>query len=519
MLFVLFLITVLPRLQFQGPYLYNGDPVAYFSGAESILENGKYLIDGKTPIWPIGTSLTLIPFMQVTKSLGGSTESGAFWHGVFFIFMAVAFTYLLGKRIFNPATGLIAAILLSLAESPFIHSINSASDPGSLAMLLGATYLMLLFLDTQSPRDLFLSFFMLGLAFVFRWNYVFFLPLFLVYLVGDRRIWAFHLYPSFWLLGFFGFLVGISIQLITNYSHFGNPFQIGYGQLDYSEQFVFSVFVYLKNILRIAYRMLFTWDFFSPLLAMFGVLAIIGLWKERRRDVFWLLMPWVVLGSLSVVYFGVKPRLLMPIMPAMFLIGAEGIVRAFYALRNSLLSSGVSPRVTVVAFVLMGTILFSPMFVRTLLHAHGHFQDKVVMQQAFRWAGDHMASPEDKIITQPYYAGQNPDWLRAGWDVWASKRYSGRKIKSLEFPETWSTGYDWAVVNRFWFEGTSVRFENSREMAARFDSLCTSRNYELKMSFEAESEPLFLKKLNMLTYYPVDFLEYRPLFEVWGPVE
>ncbi|MBL7027277.1 MAG: glycosyltransferase family 39 protein [Candidatus Marinimicrobia bacterium] len=519
MLFVLFLITVLPRLQFQGPYLYNGDPVAYFSGAESILEHGKYLVDGKTPIWPIGTSLTLIPFIQLSEILGGQAESGAFWHGMFFIFLAVAFTYLLGKRIFNPATGIIAAIFVSLAESPFIHSINSASDPGSLAMLLGAIYLMLLFLDTQSPRDLFLSFFMLGLAFVFRWNYVFFLPLFLIYLVGDRRIWAFHLYPSFWFLGFFGFVAGISIQLVTNYSHFGNPLQIGYGQLDYSEQFIFSGFVYIKNMVRIMYRMLFTWDFFSPLLAMFGVLAIIGLWKEKRRDVFWLIMPWVVLGSLSVVYFGVKPRLLMPIMPAMFLIGAEGIVRAFYALRKSLLASGVSARVSVIAFVLMGIILFSPMFVRTLLHSHGHFQDKVVMQQAFRWAGDNMSNPEGRIITQPYYAGQNPDWLRAGWDVWASKRYSGRSIKSLEFPETWATGNDWAVVNRFWFEGSSVRFENSREMAARFDSLCTSRNYELKMTFEAESEPRFLKKLNMLTYYPVDFLEYRPFFEVWGPVE
>ncbi|MBC8374907.1 MAG: glycosyltransferase family 39 protein [FCB group bacterium] len=513
------MITVLPRLQFQGPYLYNGDPVAYFSGAESILEHGKYLVDGKTPIWPIGTSLTLIPFIQLSEILGGQAESGAFWHGMFFIFLAVAFTYLLGKRIFNPATGIIAAIFVSLAESPFIHSINSASDPGSLAMLLGAIYLMLLFLDTQSPRDLFLSFFMLGLAFVFRWNYVFFLPLFLIYLVGDRRIWAFHLYPSFWFLGFFGFVAGISIQLVTNYSHFGNPLQIGYGQLDYSEQFIFSGFVYIKNMVRIMYRMLFTWDFFSPLLAMFGVLAIIGLWKEKRRDVFWLIMPWVVLGSLSVVYFGVKPRLLMPIMPAMFLIGAEGIVRAFYALRKSLLASGVSARVSVIAFVLMGIILFSPMFVRTLLHSHGHFQDKVVMQQAFRWAGDNMSNPEGRIITQPYYAGQNPDWLRAGWDVWASKRYSGRSIKSLEFPETWATGNDWAVVNRFWFEGSSVRFENSREMAARFDSLCTSRNYELKMTFEAESEPRFLKKLNMLTYYPVDFLEYRPFFEVWGPVE
>jgi len=519
-LLVLLLITVAPRLQFQGPYLYNGDPVAYFSGAESILEHGTYLIDGKTPIWPIGTSLTLIPFMQLCKALGSSTEAGAFWHGMFFIFLAVAFTYLLGKRLFNPATGIIAAIFLSLSESPFIHSINSASDPGSLAMLLGAIYLMLLFLDTQSPRDLFLSFFMLGLAFVFRWNYVFFLPLFIIYLVGDRRIWAFHLYPSFWLLGFFGFLAGISIQLVTNYSHFGNPFQIGYGQLDYSEQFVFNGFIYLKNIFRIMYRMLFTWDFFSPLLAMFGVLAIFELWKEKRRDVFWLMMPWVVLGSLSVIYFGVKPRLLMPIMPAMFLIGAEGIIRTFYALRKSLSSTKVSSRVTVVAFVLMGIILFSPMFVRTLLHAHGHFQDKVVMQKAFRWAGKYMQTPNARIITQPYYAGQNADWLRAGWDVWASKRYSGRTIKSLEFPETWpDIGDDWAVVNRFWFEGSSVRFENSRAMATRFDSLCTARNYELKMTFEAEPEPLYLKKLNILTYYPVDFLEYRSLFEVWGPIE
>ncbi len=519
-LLALLLITVAPRLQFKGPYLYNGDPVAYFSGAEALLQDGKYLIDGKTPIWPIGTSLSLLPFMKMSEVLGSPAESGAFWHGVFFIFMAVAFTYLLGKRLFNPATGIIAAIFLSLAESPFINSINSASDPGSLAMLLGAIYLMLLFLDTQSPRDLFLSFFMLGVAFVFRWNYVFFLPLFLVFLVGDRRIWAFHLYPSFWLLGFFGFLAGISPQLVTNYSHFGNPFQIGYGQLDYSEQFVFNIITYLKNIIRIVYRMMFTWDFFSPLLAMFGVLAILSLWKEKRRDVLWLFLPWIVLGSLSVIYFGVKPRLLMPIMPAMFLIGAEGIVRAFFALRKSLSIHHVSPKVIVVASVFMVMTLFSPMFVRTFLHAHGHFQDKVVMQKAFRTAGAIMPGNGAKIITQPYYAGQNPDWLRAGWDVWASKRYAGRKIRSFEFPETWENEKkNWVVVNRFWFEGSSVRFENSREMLNRFDSLCVARDLELKMTLDGEAEPLFLKKLNMLTYYPVDFLEYRPSFEIWGPRE
>ena len=513
-------MTVLTRLPFQGPYLYDGDPVAYVSGAESLIEQGKYLIDGKIPFWPIGTSLTLIPFMLVSELLGGNAESGAFWHGLFFISLAVAFTYLLGKRVFNPATGIIGALFLTLAESPFIHSINSASDTGALAMLLGAVYLMLLFLDTQSPRDLFLVFFLLGWAFVFRWNYVFFAPLFMIFLIGDRRIWAFHLYPSFWILSGLGFLAGISVQLYVNFIHFGNPLKIGYAILDYREQFVFDIFVYLKNIIRVAYRMLFTWDFFSPLLAMFGLLAIIGLWKEKRRDVLWLFMPWTILGILSVIYFGVKPRLLIPIMPPMFLIGAEGIVRAFYALRRSLTVTRVSPRATLLLSILMITILFSPMFVRTLLHAHGHFQDKVVMQRAFRWAGEQIQNDEANIITQPFYAGHNDDWMRAGWDVWSSKRYSGRKIRSLEYPQTWQhEPQDWAVVNRFWFEGVNLQYENTHGMSVRFDSLKTARKLELKQVFTGEREPLLLKKLNMLSYYPVDFLEYSPTFEIWGPRE
>jgi len=517
-LFVLLVVTVLTRLPFQGPYLYDGDPVAYFTGAESLLQDGKYLIDGKIPFWPIGTSLTLIPFMLASEFFGGVQESGAFWHGLFFIYIAIAFTYLLGKRVFNPATGMIGALFLALAESPFIHSVNSASDPGSLAMLLGAIYLMLLFLDTQSPRDLFLSFFLLGWAFVFRWNYVFFLPLFVIFLTGDRRIWAFHLYPSFWILSALGFFAGISIQLYTNFVHFGNPLKIGYATLDYSEQFIFDIFVYMKNMVRVAYRMLFTWDFFSPLLAMFGVFAIIGLWNDRRRDVLWLFMPWTILGILSVIYFGVKPRLLMPIMPPMFLIGAEGIVRAFYALRTSLSPQRISPKITVLLSVVMVATLFLPMVVRTLLHAHGHFEDKVAMQKAFRYAGKQIGAGTARIITQPVYAGQNADWQRAGWDVWSSKRYAGKHIRSLAYPRTWRRELDnWVVINHFWFDGVNLRVQDSKIISARFDSLISARHLELWQVFEGKPEPLLLKKLNMLSYYPVDFVEYRARFEVWGP--
>lgn len=519
-LFCLLALVLLPRLPFQGPYLYNGDPVAYFSGAETILEESKYLIDGKVPIWPVGTSATLVPFIFTAKLFGANAETAAFWHGLFFIYIAVASTYLLGKRLFNPAAGIIGAILLAFSESPFIHSINSASDPGALAMLVSAVYFMHLFLDTQSPKDLFLSFFLLGLAFVFRWNYVFFLPLFLIYLVGDRRIWAFHLYPSFWGLGALGFLIGILPQLYINFSHFGNPLKIGYAQLDYSEQFVFSIMVYLKNIVRVVYRVLFTWDFFSPLLAMFGVLAVVSLWKERRRDIFWLFAPWILLGTLSVIYFGVKPRLLMPIMPPLFLIGAEGVVRTFSALRRIAVFKNVSRPVIVTVFTVMAVVLFAPMFVRSLLHAYGHYEDKVTMQKAFRWAGENLQDPEGNIITQPYYAGQNDDWLRAGWDVWASKRYSGKKIRSLAYPETWQhETQNWVVVNRFWFEGNNLRVQDSNEIHARFDSLRSARDMELKFAFYGKSEPLALKKMNILSYYPVDFLQYKPAFEVWGPSE
>jgi hypothetical protein len=228
----------------------------------------------------------------------------------------------------------------------------------------------------------------------------------------------------------------------------------------------------------------------------------------------------IVLGSLSVIYFGVKPRLLMPIMPPLFLLGGEGLVRAYTILRSVPGFQKLPVRASQIAFSLMALILFSPMFARTLLHAHGHFQDKVVMQQAFRWAGSHADKSQAKLITQPYYAGQNADWLRAGWDVWASRRYAGCKIRSLQFPETWKTEpRDWVVINTFWFEGGNLRFDNTRTLAARFDSLKTARQLELKKRFEGQPEPLLLKKLNMLTVYPVDFMEYRPEFEIWGPVE
>ena len=517
-LLVLTALTILIRLPFAGPYLYDGDPVVYYEGAVNLLHDGQYLVDGKVPFWPAGTSLTMAPLVAVFELLGWPMESAAFWHGLMFMIIAVTFTYLLGKWLFSPATGMIGAVLLTLAESPFLHSINAAADIGAMAMLVASVYFILLFLDTQTPRDLFLSFFLLGFSFLFRWNYALFLPLYLVFLIGDRRIWAFHLYPKFWILGFTGFFLGVAIQFWFNFQHYGSPFQIGYGQLDYETQFKFQILVLVKNMVRVVYRVLFTWDFYSPLLAMFGVLAVVSLYQKKRRDVLWLFLPWVVLGALSVIYFGVKPRLLIPIMPPLFLIGAEGVVWLYMRLSANWPGLRKTRGLGAGLFGLMALILFLPMFSRTLLHAHGHFQEKMVMQAAFRWAGEQ--SPENTIlITQPMYAGQNDDWLRAGWRHWASRRYSGRETVSFRYPATWAAEPDQnlLVVNQFWFEAENMRFEDTDRLAGRFDSLKAVWNLELLAIFEGQHEPTWLKKFNMLSYYPVDFMVFRPRFEIWGP--
>jgi len=515
-LLLLLVITILPRLPFVGPFLYNGDPTAYFLGAQGILQTGQYLIDGHISFWPVGTSLTMVPFVWLAENVFQTAgEAGAFWHGVFFIYIAVAFTYLLGKRLFSPLVGILGAILLSLAESPFWHSVNANSDTAALAILVMGIYFLLLFLDTQTPRDLFAAFFLLALTVVFRWNYIFFMPLYLLYLVGDRRIWAFTLYPKFWILSGVAFLAGLFPQFWVNTTQTGNPFLIGYAQLGFSDQFSWNPLTWLVNGVRIVYRVIFTWDFYSPTLAAFSFLTIIHTMRQQRRDILMLFVPWVILGSLSVIYFGVKPRLLMPIMPPLFLLGAAGIEQLYGYLREVISRDSFPSRYLIPAYGLVILLLFTPMASRSLLMTYGNFQDKKVMQQAFRWTGE-MASLETTILTQSIYAGQNNDWLRAGWKVWASRYYADHELASLSLPERWPDETErWVVINRFWFEGENAMFEDTEAMSARFDSLRQVWKLRKVKEFQGNAEPVWLKKLNMLSFYPVDFIVYRPRFEVW----
>ena len=225
-----------------------------------------------------------------------------------------------------------------------------------------------------------------------------------------------------------------------------------------------------------------------------------------------------MLGTLSVIYFGVKPRLLMPIMPPLFLLGAYGMVRIYEILKAAWPGPDYMKRFLAIGFSAMALVLFLPMMVRTLLHAHGHFQDKLTMQSAFRWANEN--TPVGTIIvTQPEYAGENEDWLRAGWRIWASSRYADRETRSLRYPENWQDRRDESIVivNRFWFESENLRYADTDVLGGRFDSLRTAWDLELVAEFDGRMEPMWLKKLNMLSFYPPDFAVFRPRFQVWKP--
>lgn len=253
---------------------------------------------------------------------------------------------------------------------------------------------------------------------------------------------------------------------------------------------------------------------------MFGVIGGLALWKSRRRDVLWLFLPWVVLGTLSVIYFGVKPRLLMPIMPPMFLLGAFGMVRVYEILQAAWPGPEYLKRFLALGFSLMALVLFLPMMLRGVLYAHGHFQDKLTMQSAFTWAQENTRDGT-VIVTQPEYAGENDDWLRAGWKIWASSRYAQRETHSLRYPHNWDQRRDSSIVivNRFWFESENLKYEDTGELGARFDSLRGAWDLEKIKEFEGKTEPLWLKKMNMLSFYPPDFAVFRPRFEIWQPGE
>ena len=61
----LLVLTLLPRIYFATPYLFDGDPVNYYLGAKNLLEGNGYIAMGVPVIWPVGYSLSMIPFLII----------------------------------------------------------------------------------------------------------------------------------------------------------------------------------------------------------------------------------------------------------------------------------------------------------------------------------------------------------------------------------------------------------------------------------------------------------------------
>lgn len=212
---IIFLAISLPVFfAHEIPYTgYESDGIGYMQMSRSL---------GRTPFWispyggGIGMPLAIKLAHFIFPDIFFAAKAVSLVSGVLFVLLSVS---VMG-RTFDPVTGILTGILLSVNPSILLYSSVSLSD------MLGAVLPLLslrLLLGEKRARDTFLSGLFLGLAWTTRPVTICFFPLPVIYfafLKKDKKILA---DPKFILISF-GILAGMSPQLWANYVLFKNPF-------------------------------------------------------------------------------------------------------------------------------------------------------------------------------------------------------------------------------------------------------------------------------------------------------
>ena len=246
------MISLIPRLFYATNYLFDGDPVNYYLGAVNLLSGNGYTAMGTPVIWPVGYSLTIIPFLLILNSPAAGVASS-----IIASTSALIALYVLGSRIYSKPVGFIAAMMLAFSETYFFNSVNIASDSHSLLFLLLAM-IQLQKIDIDSPAlKYFFPGLFIGLSTLMRYSsgIFFFLPLSLLiinYLKGERDLNSDSVRKDLRWIGIYlsGFLVSLSVQMYLNLKLWNSLLPSFYYTVNESMLFT-SVANYFQNLFSI----------------------------------------------------------------------------------------------------------------------------------------------------------------------------------------------------------------------------------------------------------------------------
>jgi len=270
--------------------------------------------------------------------------------------LTVYFTYLLGKKLYNENTGLLAALLLAVSWVHLFFSARLLTDVPSLAFWMMSGYFFWRgYIEEEGNKYLWYAAAFFGLSIFTRAASVMnILPILVLLVLKERH--KFILNKKIWISLIIFFLV-LSPFIIWLFATFDNPIQkftgIGGGETRFRAAqggFKFSDLADLwKNLNFVATSLLgpsimsnlgtlmspnfigFILMLVTIILCSDAILGIDVLWKERNKELMkkiyllvWILTPYLFY---SIINPGVEDRYLFAMFPIMFIIFSDGLLK------------------------------------------------------------------------------------------------------------------------------------------------------------------------------------------------
>jgi len=179
---LLFIVSIIFRIIFATPYLFDGDPVNYFLGAQNLFSGNGYLAMGTPVIWPVGYSLTIMPFFLLFDGVTAAVASS-----IIFSTSGMIMLYLIGATLFSKRIGFSAALLFGFSETYFFNSVNVASDTHALFFTLSGIYFFVKLREEYSSKWIFLSGLFFSMAAITRYQSAAFILLPLLSVIWEKR--------------------------------------------------------------------------------------------------------------------------------------------------------------------------------------------------------------------------------------------------------------------------------------------------------------------------------------------
>ncbi len=498
----LLVLSLLPRIYFATPYLFDGDPVNYYLGAKNLLEGNGYVAMGIPVIWPVGYSLTIIPFLFIFDGVAAASASS-----IIFSTLGLLTLYLIGVELFSKRIALVSALLFGFSETYFFNSVNVASDTHALFFTLASIYFFIKFMGERHSKWAVLSGLFISYSVITRYQTAIFILLPFIYLYWENRnnrlpdsLYEKPILKKTLLLFFLSLIPFALLQFYFNYSGYGSilPFQYAAATSSGWEN---TIGVYLINFVRILYRIGFSIDFYAPLgiaLALVGVFTI-----KDKPGTLSLLMIWSVLGLLPMSIYLVIPRYFFLALAPFTLLMAAGAEYLFLKAGQLpfLVNRSFNWKVVLASLLILS--LSTSYLAKSLRIASSHKSELSAMSEAFDWIKKN-THKDSAVITQSLYYGHFSIWDAIGQDVWVGEFYSGREVYSVtddlkeisrNHPELF------LIINDYWQNEKNLLMMYSEENREGTNRIFKSYKTEMVQEFATQRD-FVLWKLSSGSNHP-----------------